>query len=309
VSSQTPPAKVKSGPKIADGSRPASAAIYVIIFAVPAAAGFLIAYAVLSVMGPYQTAFEWALWLFVAIIVSLVTSLFLGDVVRNAMKRSPLYRMANKFDTEVAALFGSSLREGSAKNVKRNAVDLGHDADFIDEVIVLLDQLGRHDRLSRGHAERVRAYASSIGREVGLSQDQLELLNWTALLHDVGKLDVPAWLLSTPDKPTEEEWVVLKRHASAGKHRLRRLERTLGESIYDGALYHHERWDGTGYPHRLAATDIPLFGRITSVADSFDVMTHARSYRKPLAEIWSPAQVHNSIQTLSPRFSVLETKS
>jgi HD-GYP domain-containing protein (c-di-GMP phosphodiesterase class II) len=276
------PAEGEHAPREATGSRAASIALHLIIFALPATAGFLIAYVILSVMGPFHTAFEWGLWLFVAIIVSLITSLFLGDVVRNAMKRTPLYQMANRFDTEVEALFGSPLREGSQKNVKRNALALGHDADFIDEVMLLLDQLDRHERLSRGHSERVRAYASLIGREIGLSQEDLELLNWTALLHDIGKLDVPAWLLSTPEKPTEEQWEVLKRHSAAGKHRLRRLEKTLGESIYDGALYHHEHWDGNGYPHRLAAGDIPLFGRITAIADAFDVMTHARSYRKPL---------------------------
>ncbi len=265
-----------------NGRRNAARAIHVIVFLIPAIVGFLIAYSVLALMAPYETMAEWILWFFIAFVVSLATSLFIGDGVRNVIRRTPLYKKANKFDTEVEVLFGSSLREGSPKNVKRNAVKLGHDAEFIDEILFLLDQLGRHERLSRGHTERVRAYASLIGKQIGLPTRDLELLNWTALLHDIGKLDVPSWLLSSPDKPTDEEWEVLKRHPEAAKHRLRRLEGTIGTTVYHGALYHHERWDGNGYPQGVAGEEIPVFGRITAIADAFDVMTHARSYKKPL---------------------------
>jgi len=216
--------------------RNAARAIHVIVFLFPAIVGFIIAYCVLALMAPYETMAEWILWFFIAFVVSLATSLFIGDGVRNLIRRTPLYKLANTFDTEVEVLFGSSLREGSAKNVKRNAVKLGHDADFIDQILFLLDQLGRHERLSRGHTERVRAYASLIGKQIGLSTRDLELLNWTALMHDIGKLDVPSWLLSSPDKPTAEEWEVLKRHPEAAKHRLRRLEGTIGTTVYHGLV-------------------------------------------------------------------------
>ena len=239
------------------------------------------AYAILSYLSPFSSFASLAVWVVVALAVSLLTSLAIGDVTRKLIQRTPLYKRANKFDTEVEELFGIALREGSPKNVRKTAVERGHDPAFVDEVLDLLDQLSSHERLTRGHNERVRAYASMIGREVGLTDDELEALNWSALMHDIGKLDVPAWLLSSPEKPTDEEWEVIKRHPEMARHRLRKLEPILGESIYEGALYHHERWDGEGYPHGLAGKNIPLFGRITAIADAFDVMTHARSYQKP----------------------------
>lgn len=252
------------------------------VFVIPAAAGFAIAYSILSLMSPYESTLEHITWFLIAVVVSWVTSIFLADSLRALATRTGLQQWANNFDTEVEELFSSSLREGNTKAVKKKAVNLGHEADFIDEVLMLLDQLGKHERMTRGHSERVRAYASLIGRELGLSDDEMESLNWTALLHDIGKLDVPSWILTTEEPPTPDEWNVLKRHPEAASARLRRLEKYLGDSIYDGALYHHERWDGTGYPFRLAAGDIPLYGRITAIADAFDVMTHVRSYKEAL---------------------------
>ncbi len=264
-----------------EGSKAASRTITALNFLIPAIAGFGVAYGILDLMGPFTSFAMLAVWVVIALAISLGISLFVGDFVRNLIQRTPLYKMANKFDTEVEELFGKALREGNPKVVRRNAIEHGHDPGFVDEVIDLLDQLADHERLTRGHNERVRAYASMIGREIGLDDEDLEALNWTALMHDIGKLDVPSWLLSSPDKPTDEEWEVLQRHPEMARHRLRKLEKTLGDRIYEGALYHHERWDGEGYPHGLAGKEIPLFGRITAIADAFDVMTHARSYQKP----------------------------
>ncbi len=233
-------------------------------------------------MGPREGALDHLVWFVIAVVVSWVTSIFLADSLRSWVSTTAIYRRANNFHSEVEELFGSALRDGNTKAVKKAALQRGHNANFIDEVLDLLEQLGRHERLTRGHSERVRAYASLIGTEIGLSDSEHELLNWTALLHDIGKLDVPSWLLTTQEPPTPGEWEVIKRHPEAAKARLRRLEPALGQSIYHGALYHHERWDGTGYPHQLSADEVPLFGRITAIADAFDVMTHARSYKPPL---------------------------
>ncbi len=281
VTTAAPEAK-KHAQKEGDGSRSAALILRSALFVIPAAAGFAIAYSILTLMGPYQTTFEHIVWFVIAVIISWVTSIFLADVLRVVASKTSIYRRANNFHTEVEELFGSSMREGNTKAVKKVALQRGHDAEFIDQVLLLLEQLGRHESLTRGHSERVRAYASLIGKEIGLSDSEMESLNWTALLHDIGKLDVPAWLLTTQEPPTPDEWEVLKRHPEAAKARLRRLEPTLGDSIYDGALYHHERWDGSGYPHQLSAGEIPLYGRITAIADSFDVMTHARSYKPAL---------------------------
>jgi len=251
-----------------------------ILIVVPAVAGFLIAYAILTALRPFATTWEFVAWFLVALVISLITSVFVGDYTLDFLSRTKLYQRANSFDTTVEELFGSSLREGNPKAIKRQAMERGLDPQFIDDVINLLTQLGDHEKLTRGHSERVRAYTSLIGKEMGLRDEELEKLNWTALLHDIGKLDVPPWVLSSPNKPTEAEWETLKRHPESARHRLRRLEQTLGPSIYEGALEHHERWDGTGYPNGYKEGQISLFGRITAVADAFDVITHARSYKQ-----------------------------
>ncbi len=271
--------KEDKGPSARKGL-PLRVRLYLLL--VPAIIGFTLAYLILLIMGPFGTVIEWFLWLFIAIVVSLAASLVAGDAVRRQVKNSQVYKDSNQFDTQVDELFGVYLREGNARALRKDAVALGHSPEFIDEVIRQIDALTKHDRLTRGHVERVRAYASLIGCELGLAEAELELLNWTALLHDIGKLDVPPSILNSPGKPSPEEWVVLRGHPAAAKGRLAKLEEEIGEGIYDGALYHHERWDGNGYPHGLKMGEIPLFGRITAIADAFDVMTHARSYKKPM---------------------------
>lgn len=271
-----------ASPLRASGSKAASVTIRLLVLLVPAIAGFIIAYAILGAVGPFDSGTEQVTWFILALLISLATSVFVADFVRTAIRGSSLYQKANSFDTDVEALFGSALRDGSAKSMKRQAVKLGQDADVVNDVLTLLDQLLRHDRLTRGHSERVRAYSSLIGKQIGLSPRELEELNWSAMLHDIGKLDVPNSVLNSPDRPTDDEWAVLRRHPESARYRLRHLEKALGETIFHGAEHHHERFDGTGYPKGLSGTDIPLYGRITAIADAFDVMTHARSYKKPM---------------------------
>lgn len=261
--------------------RRASRNLRVILLIVPAVAGFLIAYSILQATGPFVNVWEFVAWFLVALTLSFVTSVFVGDFVFEHLTRTRMYEKANCFETTVEELFGTQLRDGSARSIQRRATERGIDAKFIDDVTMLLDQLGRHEKLTRGHSERVRAYASMIGKEMGLKQAELEQLNWAAMLHDVGKLDVPPWILTSPDAPTPDEWDALRRHPESARYRLRRLEKTLGPTIYQPALEHHERWDGQGYPNGLKEGEISLFGRITAVADTFDVITHARSYKQP----------------------------
>jgi hypothetical protein len=125
----------------------------------------------------------------------------------------------------------------------------------------------------------VRAYSVLIGTELGLTGRDLEMLNWAALLHDIGKLDVSPEILTKPGRPSEEEWQALRQHPLLGESITAPLAAWLAE--WQSAIgYHHERWDGKGYPRGLAGKAIPLPGRIVAVADVYDVITSARSYKE-----------------------------
>ncbi len=134
------------------------------------------------------------------------------------------------------------------------------------------------DRYTRGHGERVGHAAVLIARELGLDEERTETLRCAGVLHDVGKLGVPARLLRKEGPLTAAERRVVERHPEQGADLVRGLD-FLGEARA-AVLHHHERVDGLGYPHGLAGDRIPEAARIVSVADAFDAMTSTRSYRR-----------------------------
>ncbi|HZI98616.1 MAG TPA: HD domain-containing phosphohydrolase [Actinomycetales bacterium] len=150
------------------------------------------------------------------------------------------------------------------------------------EILTLVAAMDRHDRPTRGHAERVRLFSDLVAEEMNLPRRDRDLLRWASLLHDIGKLTVDPTILNKPAKPTESEWEVLRAHPAAGAKLAAPLLPWLG-SWGDLIIEHHERYDGTGYPRGLAGSDIGLGGRMVAVADAFDVMTAARAYRRPVS--------------------------
>ena len=138
----------------------------------------------------------------------------------------------------------------------------------------------RDDRTGE-HTQRVGELCERMARAMGLPKRQVELIRAAAPLHDIGKIGVPDHVLLKPGPLTPEEWVVMKRHTITGARMLARSVSPtlrLGERI---ALSHHERWDGTGY-QGIAGKDIPLSGRLVTVADAYDAMTHQRPYKEAL---------------------------
>jgi outer membrane biosynthesis protein TonB len=132
-----------------------------------------------------------------------------------------------------------------------------------------------------GHSERTRAYAALLAEEVGLDADESAKLQWAALLHDIGKLDVPATILNKPGKLDDNERAVIFGHPGAGELRAAPLIAWLGPWA-NGIWEHHEKFDGTGYPKGLRGNQITYAGRLVAVCDSFEVMAAARSYKKPM---------------------------
>jgi response regulator RpfG family c-di-GMP phosphodiesterase len=158
----------------------------------------------------------------------------------------------------------------------------------------LISMLQFHERDGRGHSRRVARLTLAIANELGVeSEDELVDLEHGALLHDIGKLDVPASILTKPAPLDEEEWAVMQRHPQVGYDLLKKLPRFAGASHL--VLAHHEAYDGGGYPNGLKGEEIPLGARILSIADSYDSMTHPHTQRPPM----SPALALDEIERCS----------
>ena len=138
--------------------------------------------------------------------------------------------------------------------------------------------LETRDSETHGHSERVVTYSLRLGREYGLSSEEMKALEFGSLLHDIGKIGVPDSILRKPAKLTEEEWVRMREHPLHGQQILRGIEFLQGASRV--VAQHHEKWDGTGYPLGLRKEEIDICARIFSVADAFDAITSDRVYRR-----------------------------
>ena len=148
------------------------------------------------------------------------------------------------------------------------------------EVMMALSKaVDAKDHYTNGHSERVAGYAKEIARRMGMSEKQQEEIYELGLLHDIGKIGIPEAIINKIGKLTEEEFDEIKNHTVIGWDILK----TINEIPYlsTGARWHHERFDGKGYPDGLSGTDIPVEARIICLADSYDAMTSKRSYSSP----------------------------
>lgn len=141
----------------------------------------------------------------------------------------------------------------------------------------LVNAVDQKDEYTSGHSMRVGYYATLLGRAVGLNQTDLQMLRWSALLHDVGKIGIRDEVLKKPGRLTPEEFDHIKEHP-VRSHQVVQGVPQLADAL-DGVLHHHERYDGTGYPEGLAGERIPLQARLIQVADVFDALTSSRAYR------------------------------
>ena len=138
------------------------------------------------------------------------------------------------------------------------------------------------DRYTSGHSKRVAQYARILAERMGLNKEQQKRIYIAGLLHDVGKIRIPDEIINKPGKLTDEEFNYIKLHSITGYHILKEISSI--EGIAEGAKFHHERFDGKGYPVGLEGENIPLMARIIGVADSYDAMASNRSYRKALPQ-------------------------
>lgn len=218
--------------------------------------------------------------------LSVVASIVVHAAQRALQSLLPLAALLSldlAFPGRAPRRFGVALRAGNPRALLMR-LDQTHAMQAPEQAAgVLLELVGRlslHDKALRGHSERVRAYSELVAEELALDRSGRDGLRWAGLLHDVGKLEVPASILNKTGRLTDAEWEVIRQHPAAGAGLCHSLTPWLGEWAA-GVLDHHERWEGGGYPRGIAETEISLAGRVIAVTDAFDVMTSSRSYKAP----------------------------
>jgi putative nucleotidyltransferase with HDIG domain len=218
-----------------------------------------------------------------------VSSVVLFGVTREARRFLPLaalLELSLTFPDHTPSRLGVALRSGNLRSPARHQAALrattGDRAEAIEAVLALAAALSAHDRATRGHSERVRALSELLCEELRLPAEDRVRLRWASLLHDVGKMAVPADLLNKTGPLDDDDWDTLRRHPAEGAKLTVSLAPFLGG--WSAAIeQHHERWDGGGYPQGLAGTDVHLGARIVAVADAYEVMTATRAYKKPIS--------------------------
>ncbi|MFV2038976.1 MAG: HD-GYP domain-containing protein, partial [Acidimicrobiales bacterium] len=257
------------------------------IFLVPLAASVTIVIIAARVVPKPPNLVGTVIWWFGITAAATLALRFTERALRRFLPVVAFLRLSLVFPDKAPSRFRMAIRSGTVKQLQRRYE--GHDLastpqTAAETLLTLSAQLNVHDRLTRGHSERVRAYSALIAQEMGVARHQRDLLQWAALLHDIGKLDIPANILNKKGAPTANEWMILKGHPAKAKEHLEPLSGWLGEWRH-AATQHHERWEGGGYPRGLRGGEISLAGRIVAVADAYDTITSVRSYKAaPTAE-------------------------
>ena len=153
---------------------------------------------------------------------------------------------------------------------------------FMHVVSSLASAIDAKDTYTNGHSDRVARYSREIARRAGYEGGRLEDIYMMGLLHDVGKIGIPDAVINKPARLTDEEYDIIKTHPIMGARILGNIKEM--PKLANGARWHHERFDGRGYPDKLSGEDIPEEARIIAVADAYDAMTSHRSYREPLSQ-------------------------
>lgn len=166
------------------------------------------------------------------------------------------------------------------KNLERMVADKTDEIQkiFIQSITTITYAVDAKDRYTKGHSVRVAQYCLAIAKKLNWSGQDCLNLYYIALLHDIGKIGIPDSILNKPVKLTDEEYRLVRNHTIMGANILRPI--TMVPQICDGARYHHERYDGKGYPYGLSGDDIPYVARIIGIADAYDAITSNRIYEK-----------------------------
>ena len=168
------------------------------------------------------------------------------------------------------------------KDINNNLVNTNQQLEqsYLDSIQLLRHTVEAKDSYTKGHSDRVSLYSVLIGKKLGLSDEDLKKLEIGGLFHDIGKIGIPDSILQKNGRLSKYEYSIIKKHPEIGANILSTA--SIFQDIIPIVKYHHERYDGKGYPERLSGKKIPYLARITAVADTFDAMTSKRSYRDAL---------------------------
>ncbi|MGQ0832168.1 MAG: Ig-like domain-containing protein [Microthrixaceae bacterium] len=265
--------------------------IRALAWGVPVVASVLATMAASRVLPTPKRLLGVVLWWIALSALSMGVLWVVDRLARRLLPLAALFKLSLVFPDTAPSRYRIALRSGTTAQLQHRVEEIrasGHlgdtDAESAETLLELIGALSVHDRLTRGHSERVRAYAQMIGEEMGLDAEDLDRLHWAGLVHDVGKLYVASEILNKETRLTDDEYEAIKVHPVAGAELCAPLRAWLGPWL-DAVGEHHERWDGKGYPNGLAGEQISLGARIVAVADVFDVITSARSYKDPSTSV------------------------
>ena len=234
--------------------------------------------------------------LFVTLGAILVVAFVSWLLARNFTKR--LSRLSEAIDRIQAGQLNVGLPESERDEIDELASRLrqlaasihGEREDLLLAAIEsLVTALEAKDTYTFGHSSQVSTFAVAIAKEFNFSEQELFNIRIAALLHDIGKIGIPDQVLHKDGKPSEEEWLIIQQHPTIGAKILAGIPAL---SLVTGmVLHHHARWDGWGYPEKLAGESIPFGARIIAVADSFQAMISDRPYRKGMEESVAVAEI------------------
>jgi putative nucleotidyltransferase with HDIG domain len=178
------------------------------------------------------------------------------------------------------------------ENVKLHQIALDAYKSTIKALAATIDA---KDPYTSGHSHRVTEYATMAAAALSLPQEEIEAIEYAGILHDIGKIAVSDTILNKTGSLTADEWAIIRRHPLIGSNMLRDIPYL--DKARNLVLHHHERYDGTGYPHSLKGEDIPIGARILAVADAFDTMTTDRSYRDALSKDYAISELYKCAGT------------
>ncbi len=261
-----------------------AAALRTLAFAAPLAFSIAVGIVVGALMPAPHSKTSLVIW-WVSVLASSTIAVYAADrLTRKVLPLATLMKLSILFPDRAPSRLKVARKVSGSRAIAAELAKAGMASDrqeAAETILALVGALGDYDTRTRGHSERTQVFVTMLADELKLNTEDKGRLMWAALIHDIGKLKVPHDILNKPAKPTEDEWEVLHSHPRHGAEICEPLREWLGP-WWLAIEQHHEMYDGSGYPHGLAGLEISYGARIVSVADSYEVMTGARPYKRPM---------------------------